>query len=150
MQAFSNCLWHKFSCLPLFAEGEILLRLMSIHLTLFTYSKVMHCSVVSNEGGLQFLCKRKSCINEQRSQRGCKKETFHQNPDFALFYKGFEAHRPVLRIVWNLMKGEKVNIKTTHQGPCACTQSIFGRTAEYFKYPIQQSPYMKEQPLYLC
>ena len=66
------------------------------------------------------------------------------------FYKGFKEHRPVLRIVRSLMKEEKMNIEMTHQGPGARTQSIFGRTAEYFKYPIQQSPHMKEQPSYLC
>lgn len=30
------------------------------------------------------------------------------------------------------------------QGPWACTQSIFGRIAEYFKYSTQQSLNMKE------
>lgn len=73
-----------------------------------------------------------------------RKETFHQNLCFAFFYKGFEEHRNILRVVQNLMKEEKVNIKMIHQGPCACAQSIFGRIAEYLKCSIQWSQHMKQ------
>lgn len=79
-----------------------------------------------------------------------RKETFQHSLYVALFYKGLEEHRNVWRVIQNQMKEEKVDIKMIHQGPLPCTRSIFGSIAEYFKYSIRQSQYMKEQPLYLC
>lgn len=95
---------------------------------------------------------RISCINGQGSQRGCMKETFHPTLYFVPIYKGFKEHGDVLRIVQNQKKEGKVNIKMLHQDPMPALKAFFFfcRIAEYFKYSILQSQYIKEQLLYLC
>lgn len=85
----------------------------------------MHHTLVSNGGGIGVLCKRKSCINEQGSQRSCMKETFHPTLYFVPVYKGFKEHGDVLRIVQNQMKEGKVNIKMLHQDPMPALKAFF-------------------------
>lgn len=117
-------------------------------LTLLAHSKVIHHSVVSNEGGIGVLHKSKSCTNGQRSQRGCKKKKLSLKIFTLLsFYERFQEHSNVLRVVQKPMKEEKVNIKMIPRGPCACTQTISGRIADYFKDPIQQSQYIKRSAI---
>lgn len=106
----------------------------------FAQSKVMHHSVVSQEGGIGILHESKSCTNEQRSQRGRKRKEVSLEIFTLLFLcDRFEEHCNVLRVVQSPMEEEKVNIKMIQQGSCACTQSILGRIAEYIKYSIQRS-----------
>jgi hypothetical protein len=54
---------------------------------------------VSNEGGIEVLCKMTLCTNEQRSQRGNKKRNFPAKSLLCPFSKGFEEYRNVLMVV---------------------------------------------------